>query len=115
MEESIDQLGGLLGSIVVEPPGPRCRLLAERLVRHESPTASGIKGGDIPVFWERARGANVVDVDGNIYVDLVGGFAAAAALSLSGERASLPPAIISVFIIIFLIYLSGDSRKRCPG
>ncbi len=43
-----------------------------------------------------------------------GGFAAAAALSLSGERASLPPAIISVFIIIYLIYLSlraGSFRK----
>jgi predicted Na+-dependent transporter len=35
-----------------------------------------------------------------------GGFAAAAALSLAGERASLPAALISVVIIIYLIYLS---------
>ena len=35
-----------------------------------------------------------------------GGFSAAAALSLAGERASLPSAIFSVFIIIYLIYLS---------
>jgi len=35
-----------------------------------------------------------------------GGFAAAVALSLSGERASIPSAIISVFIIIYIIYLS---------
>jgi BASS family bile acid:Na+ symporter len=35
-----------------------------------------------------------------------GGFAAAAALSLSGERASLPSALMSVVIIIYLIYLS---------
>ncbi len=44
-----------------------------------------------------------------------GGFAAAAALSLSGERSSLPPAIISVFIIIYLIYLSlraGSFRQN---
>ncbi len=40
-----------------------------------------------------------------------GGFAAAAALSLSGERASLPPAIISVFIILYLIYLSLRAKS----
>jgi len=35
-----------------------------------------------------------------------GGFAAAAALSLSGDRASLPSALMSIVIIIYLIYLS---------
>jgi 4-aminobutyrate aminotransferase-like enzyme len=30
-----------------------------------------------PVFWERARGANVEDVDGNVYVDLTGAFGVA--------------------------------------
>lgn len=35
-----------------------------------------------------------------------GGFAAAAALSLAGKTASIPAAITSVFIIIYLIYLS---------
>ena len=75
MEQEPKQLGELLPRIVVEPPGPRSRQLAERLSRHESPAASGIKKGDIPVFWERGRGANIVDVDGNVYVDMVGGFA----------------------------------------
>jgi lipoprotein signal peptidase len=35
-----------------------------------------------------------------------GGFAAAAAFSLAGERASLPSALVSVIIILYLIYLS---------
>ena len=30
-----------------------------------------------PVFWERARGANVEDADGNVYVDLTGAFGVA--------------------------------------
>ena len=37
----------------------------------------GIIDGGIPVGWRGARGANVVDVDGNRYVDLTGGFGAA--------------------------------------
>jgi len=40
-----------------------------------------------------------------------GGFAAAIALSLSGERASLPSAIVSVFLIIYLIILSFRAKK----
>ena len=31
----------------------------------------------MPIAWAAARGANVVDVDGNVYVDLTGGFGAA--------------------------------------
>ena len=42
------------------------------------------------------------------------GFAAATALSLAGERASIPSAITSVFIIIYLIYLSFRSRNFNP-
>jgi 4-aminobutyrate aminotransferase-like enzyme len=30
-----------------------------------------------PVFWREARGANVRDVDGNVYVDLTGAFGVA--------------------------------------
>jgi 4-aminobutyrate aminotransferase len=32
---------------------------------------------DFPVFWEEARGANVRDVDGNVFVDLTAAFAVA--------------------------------------
>jgi 4-aminobutyrate aminotransferase-like enzyme len=30
-----------------------------------------------PIFWERAKGSNVEDVDGNVYVDLTGAFGVA--------------------------------------
>jgi len=74
MQQKLEQLGELLPSIVVEPPGPKSCQLAERLSRFESPAASAIKSGDIPVFWEVSRGANIVDVDGNVYVDITGAF-----------------------------------------
>jgi len=32
---------------------------------------------DDPVVWEQARGANVVDVDGNRFVDFTSGFGVA--------------------------------------
>ncbi|MFC2144992.1 bile acid:sodium symporter family protein [Actinomycetota bacterium] len=41
-----------------------------------------------------------------------GGFAAATALTLFGERASLPSAVVSVFLLIFLLYLSFRARKK---
>jgi len=40
-----------------------------------------------------------------------GGFAAATSLTLFGGRASLPSAVASVFLIIFLLYLSFRARK----
>jgi len=37
---------------------------------------------DFPVFWEEARGANVRDVDGNVYLDFTGAFG----VSFAGHR-----------------------------
>ena len=83
-----------LPKIVVPPPGPRSRELAARLAALESPafdarrvarTASS--GEDqAPIVYASGDGANVVDVDGNTYVDLTAGFGAL----LLGHRA--PPA-----------------------
>ncbi len=70
--------GDQLPSIVVPPPGPRSRELAERLRRVESPNVTHISD-ETPVFWRDALGANVLDVDGNIYIDFTAGFAVAAA------------------------------------
>ena len=53
--------------------------LAERLGKVEPPTSSVIPRGQTPVFWERTRGANIVDADGNVYVDLTAGFCVATA------------------------------------
>ncbi|HET6638558.1 MAG TPA: aminotransferase class III-fold pyridoxal phosphate-dependent enzyme [Gemmatimonadota bacterium] len=72
-----DPSGTALPRIVVPPPGPRSRALAVRASASETPPAVGIVGGATPIGLAAARGANVVDVDGNLYVDLVGGFGAA--------------------------------------
>jgi 4-aminobutyrate aminotransferase / (S)-3-amino-2-methylpropionate transaminase / 5-aminovalerate transaminase len=70
--------GQLLPEIVTAPPGPASRALAQELARHESPNVTYL-GEDFPVFWAEARGANVRDVDGNVYVDLTAAFAVASA------------------------------------
>ncbi|HSG82208.1 MAG TPA: aspartate aminotransferase family protein [Gemmatimonadota bacterium] len=70
--------GDQLPNIVVPPPGPHSRRLAARLVRVESRHVTAI-GHDFPIFWRDALGANVLDVDGNVYIDLTAGFAVAAA------------------------------------
>jgi 4-aminobutyrate aminotransferase-like enzyme len=64
--------GEQLPHMVVEPPGPESVALAKRLAEVEVPAASAIQRGEIPVFWERARGSNIIDVDGNLYVDVTG-------------------------------------------
>ena len=63
-------------SIRVTPPGPRSQALGRRLRRAESRNVTFI-GDRFPVFWEEALGANVRDVDGNVYVDLTGAFGVA--------------------------------------
>lgn len=54
-------------------PGPRSRALASRLAEVESRNVTHL-GPPAPIFWERARGANVWDVDDNRYVDLSSAF-----------------------------------------
>jgi 4-aminobutyrate aminotransferase / (S)-3-amino-2-methylpropionate transaminase / 5-aminovalerate transaminase len=76
--------GQELPDVRVAPPGPRSRELATRLAAVESPAfdarrearekASGAE--QAPIVYAEGRGANVVDVDGNRYVDLVAGFGA---------------------------------------
>ncbi|MAE96742.1 MAG: aspartate aminotransferase family protein [Deltaproteobacteria bacterium] len=58
-----------------EIPGPRSRALAARLERVESRNVTCLEPP--PIFWERAQGASVWDVDGNRFVDLGGGFGVA--------------------------------------
>ncbi|HEX3549512.1 MAG TPA: aspartate aminotransferase family protein [Candidatus Elarobacter sp.] len=58
-------------------PGPRSRALAAELARYEAPGVTYL-AADYPVFWARAHGATVEDVDGNRYVDLTSAFGVAA-------------------------------------
>ncbi len=67
-----DQLPG----VVTPVPGPRSRELASRLGRVESRNVTCLAPTP-PIFWERASGANVWDVDGNRFVDLSAAFGVA--------------------------------------
>jgi len=69
----LNDFGDQLPRMVVPPPGPRSLDLAERLRRVESRNVTHLTQR-FPVFWEAARGANVQDVDGNVYLDLTGAF-----------------------------------------
>ena len=62
-----------LPDLVTPVPGPRSLALAKRLRDVESRNVTCLEP-DPPIFWERAAGANVWDVDGNRYVDLSGAF-----------------------------------------
>ena len=65
--------------MVVDPPGPKSVAYSERLSKTEFPSCSVVGPERSTVFWERAVGANVEDVDGNVYVDLTSGFCVALA------------------------------------
>jgi 4-aminobutyrate aminotransferase / (S)-3-amino-2-methylpropionate transaminase / 5-aminovalerate transaminase len=67
--------GNLLPEISVPPPGPTARAMSEELIKFESPGVSSIASGNIPIFWEEAKGCNVLDSDGNRYLDLSAAFA----------------------------------------
>ena len=71
--------GKMLGTMTAPSPGPRSRALAADLLRLEMPTSNTVSGGDMPIVWEAARGANILDVDGNVYVDLTAASCVAAA------------------------------------
>jgi 4-aminobutyrate aminotransferase-like enzyme len=57
-------------------PGPRSRALAQRLAAVESRNVICVDP-EPPIFWERALGANVWDVDDNRFIDLTAAFGVA--------------------------------------
>jgi len=90
--------GHELPDVRVPPPGPRARELGARLAAVESPSVDARRaarekdsGAELaPIVYASARGANVVDVDGNRYVDLAAGFGA---LLLGHARAEVVSAV----------------------
>ena len=66
----------MLPELVTPIPGPRSRELAVELRAHESRNVTYVSPG-FPVFWDRAQGSNVWDVDGNRFLDLTSGFGVA--------------------------------------
>ncbi len=63
----------MLPEIQTRIPGPRSRELATALRRHESQNVTFVSA-EFPVFWERAEGINVWDVDGNRFLDFTSAF-----------------------------------------
>jgi len=81
----MDVLGPLLPRIDTPLPGSRSESWVERLSQAECPALTLRRARrqersgapEDPIVWTRARGANVEDADGNVYVDLSAGFGAA--------------------------------------
>jgi 4-aminobutyrate aminotransferase-like enzyme len=69
------QAGTRSPALRTEIPGPRSRALAERLARVESRNVTSLD--PVPIFWARAVGANLWDVDDNRFVDLTAAFGVA--------------------------------------
>jgi 4-aminobutyrate aminotransferase-like enzyme len=81
----MDALGELLPRIQTSPPGALSQRWVDELAASECPALTQRRarrneraGAPLdPIVWAQARGANVQDVDGNVYVDLSAGFGAA--------------------------------------
>lgn len=110
-----------LPEILTEVPGPRSRAYAERLARVECPE---VTCQTTPlIFWDRATGSNVFDVDGNCYVDLMAGFGVAAVgyahpeiAEVTARQASiLPHAMGDVYPARLKVELLEALERVLPG
>lgn len=73
-----ESFGRALPTIRTAIPGPASRRYAARLSQVESRNITRLQPVP-PIFWAAAAGANVRDVDGNVFVDLTAGFGVATA------------------------------------
>lgn len=64
-------------SLKTSIPGSRSQALAARLRKVECRNTTFLSD-DFPIFWEKAHGVEVWDVDGNRYLDFTSGFGVAA-------------------------------------
>lgn len=82
----MDELGQRLPEVRAPIPGERGARWVEVIARTECPSlttrrarrAERSGAPNDPITWVEARGANVRDADGNVYVDLIAGFGVAA-------------------------------------
>lgn len=70
--------GTLLPKIITPPPGPRSLALSHRLAAFEAPGINTLYQDQPNIVWHEALGSNVLDVDGNRYIDMTSGFGVAA-------------------------------------
>lgn len=86
----MDELGASLPRLRTAIPGPRGEAYVARLAETECPAFTARRArrahesgaSHDPIVWSEALGANVVDADGNVFVDLTSGFGA----SVLGHR-----------------------------
>ena len=95
--------GDLPPNIVAPPPGPRSREISAGLDLHLAPGISTVVGGEPSLVWQEALGANVLDVDGNVFVDLTSGFGVA---SIGHRRPEVVAAVADQ--AAHLIHALGD-------
>jgi 4-aminobutyrate aminotransferase-like enzyme len=114
--------GEALPRLLSEIPGPQSRRLAARLQRVESRNITAVDP-EPPIFWEAAVGANVQDVDGNIYIDLTSGFGVAnaghsnpaVAAALSQQAHTLAHALGDVYPAEIKVRLLEKLSSIMPG
>jgi 4-aminobutyrate aminotransferase-like enzyme len=115
-------LGSEPARIITSIPGPCSRELAARLARVESPNITcQIEPG--PIFWAEAAGANVRDVDGNVFIDLTAGFGVATAghgneavvRAITSQAARLPHALGDVHPAEIKVRLLERLAAIAPG
>lgn len=83
MSASSQPFGQSLPKLSTDIPGPRSVALVGDLAQSECPAITARRARrqresgvpQDPIVWERSLGANIEDVDGNVYVDLTGAFA----------------------------------------
>ncbi len=117
-----DLTGLELPHVVVEPPGPQSRALSLELRKFESRNVTYVSS-DWPVFLARGAGANLEDVDGNIYVDLSAAFAVAAvghsnprvAAAIGGQAGILLHAMGDVHPSELKVALARELCALTPG
>lgn len=73
-----DPIGQALPDVKTRPPGPESRTWATRLAHVQAPMGPRRPPQEAPssIVLSSGRGSNVLDVDGNRYVDLAAGFGA---------------------------------------
>lgn len=123
--------GGSLPIVRTAIPGPESKAWVERLAETECPAITARRarraeagGADQdPIVWQAARGANVQDVDGNVYVDLTSAFAVAGighshpkvAEAAARQAATLPHAMGDVYPGRVKIELAQRLAALAPG
>lgn len=71
---SNESFGTQLPKIITNIPGPESCKFAKLSNQFEPIAITRISEEKIPIFWKKAYGANVIDIDNNIYIDCSSAF-----------------------------------------